>query len=255
MKALTNNKKLILAIVLVIFIVALLIGGSILIFNQNEAGKVNKTNLYINGELVEADEYGNVMYLYKYDGREVKFEPKIVYHGKENGVKGKYLASRYKIDQTIYPNKETPIYERYPSEIGYYEIKYWFEFDNNDDWEPLEANTISIQLYIFDEPKLEIRFFSKYFDKNGYSLPNGSTFKYQYDEKEHIPDILMLLGTGDFGYFHDTVANITILKDDKIYEETCKEQGKYHLNITIYDYTWGPYTIKGCEATINWIIE
>ena len=48
MKELPQKVKLIWAVVIVI--ASLLIGGGILIFNQDEISKINKTNLYINDE-------------------------------------------------------------------------------------------------------------------------------------------------------------------------------------------------------------
>jgi hypothetical protein len=254
MKTLTKNKKLVLAIVLVIFIVALLIGSSILISNSESASKVNKTNLYINGELVEADEYGNVMHLHKYDGKEVKIEPKIVYHGKENGVEGEYLTNKYKVDQTIYPFKETYVSEKYPSEIGYYEIKFWFEFKNNDDWEPIENDTINIQLYIFDKEELISHIYSKYPHRDGIELTYGEIFKYKYDGNEHKPVSVSFLSNGIFGSDNMVVETI-LYKDGEKFDGMCIEKGIYSLILKLNDFTESTFNFKGTTETITWAIE
>lgn len=118
----------------------------------------------------------------------------------------------------------------------------------------MEANTIYIQLYIFDKPELEMHFYSKYYDYDGYEIFNGNNI-FEYDGESHLPSALPFLNNG---IFSPTDANVeyVIYKDGKEYDSLlCDEIGYYSMNLTIHDYIWKSYTIKGCEATINWIIE
>ena len=194
------------------------------------------------------------MYLYKYDGNAVKIEPKIVYHGKENGVEGEYLTNKYKVDQTIYPFKKTYVSEKYPSEIGYYEIKFWFEFKNNDDWEPIENDTINIQLYIFDKEELISHIYSKYPHRDGIELTYGDIFKYKYDGNEHKPVSVSFLSNGIFGSDNMVVETI-LYKDGEKFDDMCIEKGTYCLTLKLNDFTENTFNFKGTTETITWIIE
>lgn len=255
MKNRTTNQKILLIIMIALFAIALIISAVVLITRKIERDTATYINVYINGELVELDMENSdiITYLHKYDGQQVKVEPKIVYKGKEDGVAGKFYRGTSKYDQSsVRPNKEIPMQNNDPLSAGYYEITINFGFNDPNDWVPFKgAQTRLIRLIIYNDNQAEYKIYTDRFRTK--FIEEGETHVYQYDGKSHCPSIWSYLSNGEI---------ILNNRDRKIYRNgkeiqanDMTEKGQYMQILSVAGDNYRGHYIKGYDVTVHWIIE